>query len=241
MLRKRVPYRSRKKSLIQAISITALLSLRNVYNDMVRNELIRHIRANCQRHHMRISATVLIASGMLGCTASIAAPVPALVPLVRVISERLDTAEQVALNKWDSGKAVHDPKREAQVLDNVEAMAPSLGVSAEDATRIFEDQIEANKEIQYALLNDWRRQGYAPATVRESLTSVIRPVLDNLQTAILQDLQAAATGRGDVDCHRQLAVAVGDVARERSLDVLHRIALDRAVAHVCLSVAPASK
>jgi len=208
---------------------------------MVRNELIRHIRANCQRRHMRIPATVLILSVMLGCAESIAAPVPALVPLVRSISERLDTAEQVALSKWDSGKAVHDPKREAQVLTSVAAMAPALGVGAEDATRIFEDQIEANKEIQYALLNDWRRQGNAPATARKSLTGVIRPILDNLQTAILQDLQAASTARNDVDCHRQLAVAVGDVAQARSLDVLHRIALDRAVAHVCLSAAPASK
>ena len=98
---------------------------------------------------------------------------------------------------------------------------------------VFTDQIEANKEVQYALLNDWRRAGAAHTAQRQSLPDVIRPKLDGLQKSILQTLHDAAPARRQADCPVQVAKEISRVSQEKSLDTLHRIALDRATARLC--------
>jgi chorismate mutase len=172
----------------------------------------------------------------LNCAVAVAAPPEAFVPVVRSMSDRLNTAEQVALSKWDSGKSVQDVARESQVIARAASMAPSLGLTAEDATALFTDQIEANKEVQYALLNTWLRSDRAPSTARKSLSGDIRPILDDLQASIMTNLHSVAALRTEASCQKQLAIAVGTVANQRSLDMLHLVALDRAVAHVCLTL-----
>ncbi|MFM0069218.1 chorismate mutase [Paraburkholderia aspalathi] len=169
-----------------------------------------------------------------GCSPGIGAQADAFIPLVRSLADRLNTADQVALTKWDTGQPVYDPQRETQVIENVVTMANRIGLNAGDASNIFTDQIEANKEVQYALLNNWRRQGGAPATPRQSLSGVIRPTLDRLQLSIMQNLLGLASLRSVADCQTELAMAVGQVARQTSMDALHVAALDRAVARVCV-------
>lgn len=158
----------------------------------------------------------------------------AFAPLLRHLADRLVTADQVALSKWDSGKSVYDPGREAEVVANVSAQAPAYGLVPADVGDVFTDQIEANKEVQYALLNDWRRAGAAPTAPRQSLPDVIRPKLDGLQKSILQALRDTAPARGQADCPVQVAREIERVTREKSLDTLHRIALDRATARLCV-------
>ncbi|WP_296228614.1 chorismate mutase [Ralstonia sp. UBA689] len=170
---------------------------------------------------------------MTGCATQAGVQESAFAPLVRHLAERLVTADHVALAKWDTGQPVYDPEREAKVIANVSAVAPSHGLAAADVASVFADQIEANKEVQYALLNDWRRAGAPPTVSRASLPEVIRPRLDTLQTSILQALRNAAPARRQADCPTQIAREVGRVAREQSLDSLHRIALDRATARLC--------
>ncbi|WJF90900.1 chorismate mutase [Paraburkholderia bonniea] len=167
------------------------------------------------------------------CSPGVSAQSNAFVPLVQGMADRLVIADQVALSKWDSGQSVYDPQREAQVLANAAAMAATYNVTAADASAIFADQIEANKEVQYALLNNWRRLAGAPATPRQSLTNVIRPELDALQVSILQNLQALAPLRASADCPLQVALAAGEVAQKNNLDGLHLAGLDRAVAQIC--------
>ena len=180
--------------------------------------------------------TALLASAVClvaGCAAPVTAQESAFAPLLRHLADRLVTADQVALSKWDTGQSVYDPEREAKVIANVSGTAPIFGLSATDVANVFADQIEANKEVQYALLNDWRRAGAAPNTPRPSLAGDIRPRLDKLQTAILQSLHDATPARSQADCPTQVAQEIGRVAHEKSLDTLHRIALDRATARLC--------
>ncbi|WP_233886365.1 chorismate mutase [Paraburkholderia flagellata] len=167
------------------------------------------------------------------CSSGFAAQADAFVPLVRSMADRLNTADQVALSKWDTGEPVYAPQREAQVISNAAAVASDYGIAAQDATNIFTDQIEANKVVQYSLLNNWRRQGRAPATPRQSLSDV-RPALDKLQLSIVQNLQGVAALRGNAECQTLVALATKQVAQETSLDALHLVALDRAVARVCV-------
>ncbi len=181
-----------------------------------------------------VAAVVLALWGGTGCSPGVGAQQDAFVPLIRSIAERVATADQVALNKWDSGQPVYAQHREAQVLANVAAMATSYGLTVEDVTNVFTDQIEANKEVQYALLNYWRRQRSAPTTPRQSLSGVIRPELDRLQGSILQNLQDVAPWRSMTACPTQIADVVAQVAQEKSFDTLHLVALDRAAARVCV-------
>ncbi len=169
-----------------------------------------------------------------GCTPGMSAQADAFFPLVTSLADRLLTADQVALSKWDSGEPVYDPRRQARVLSNVVTMANTIGLPAEDAASIFVDQMEANQEVQYALLNQWRRLGRAPTTPRQSLRDDIRPTLDTLQLAIMKNLQSIAPLRSDADCQTQLAIAVGHVAQQMPLDALRLAALDRAVARICI-------
>jgi len=179
----------------------------------------------------RIACALLLAAS---CATPVYAEEGAFAPLLRHLADRLVTADQVALSKWDSGKSVYDPVREAQVVANVSAEASAYGLVPADVGNVFTDQIEANKEVQYALLNDWRRAGAAPTAQRQSLPDVIRPKLDGLQKSILQALRDAAPARSQADCPTQVAQAVGQVTREHALDTLHRIALDRATARLCV-------
>lgn len=179
----------------------------------------------------RFACALLLAAS---CAAPAHAQESAFAPLLRHLADRLVTADQVALSKWDSGKSVYDPAREAQVVANVSAQASAYGLVPADVGSVFTDQIEANKEVQYALLNDWRRAGTAPTAPRQSLPDVIRPKLDGLQKAILQALHDAAPARGQADCPVQVAHEIERVTQEKSLDTLHRIALDRATARLCL-------
>lgn len=178
----------------------------------------------------RIACALLLAASRV---APAHAQESAFAPLLRHLADRLVTADQVALSKWDSGQPVYDPAREAKVIANASSQATAYGLAAADVSDVFTDQIEANKEVQYALLNDWRRTGAAPTAQRQSLPEVIRPKLDELQKSILQALREAATARGQADCPVQVANETGRVAQEKSLDSLHRIALDRATARLC--------
>jgi chorismate mutase len=179
----------------------------------------------------RIACALLLAAS---CATQVHAQEGAFAPLLRHLADRLVTADQVALSKWDSGQPVYDGAREAQVIANVSGEAPAYGLAPADVGNVFADQIEANKQVQYALLNDWRRAGAAPEAQRQSLRDVIRPRLDGLQKSILQALRDAAPARGRADCPVQVAKEVERVTREQSLDTLHRIALDRATARLCV-------
>ena len=188
-----------------------------------------------KRSLARPAAAILCAGWLMaGCATQAGAQEGAFAPLLRHLADRLVTADQVALSKWDTGQSVYDPEREAKVIANVSAMAPAYGLVVTDAADVFADQIEANKEVQYALLNDWRRAGAAPTAPRQSLPDVIRPRLDTLQKAILQTLHDASPARNGAECPTQVARDIEHVAREKSLDTLHRIALDRATARLCI-------
>ena len=88
-------------------------------------------------------------------------PVEQLQPLVETTAHRLIIGEQVALAKWDSGKAVEDAPREAQVIISAMKDGAAKGLDEASVSNFFEAQIEADK-LCSALLADWYRAGKAP-------------------------------------------------------------------------------
>jgi chorismate mutase len=156
-------------------------------------------------------------------------------PLVETSARRLLIAEQVALTKWDSGAAVEDLPREAQVIRAAVRDSDSRGLDPTLVSNFFKAQIEANKLIQYSLLADWRRSGRAPAHAPIDLVATIRPELDRVQTALIAELADTVAIRASTRCRADIAKAIGKyiLGRKHEVGPLQSIALDRALAASC--------
>jgi len=163
---------------------------------------------------------------LLGCGS---ASQPDLKPVLTAIGQRLDLAYSVAVHKWDNGVPVEAPAREQEVLQKVQAAAQEYNLPPERAAAFFSDQIEANKMIQYGLLDRWTGLGKRPPQQARDLANELRPRLDMLQATLLFELGTLDRKRLD-DCPRQLADAL---ARHAS-DPLRHMAMVRATAQLCV-------
>lgn len=166
---------------------------------------------------------------LLFVSATASAAPATLEPLLNSIAERLTIADQVALSKWDSHKAVEDRPREQAVIASVKTQAADYNVTPEAAEQFFSAQIEANKLVQYARLSEWQFKGKAPDTPRPDLVGKIRPQLDQLQKRLLQQLADFSPERSNPHCPQWLAVAVHE-----QREPLAQIAMARATAELCL-------
>jgi chorismate mutase len=163
----------------------------------------------------------------------------ALQRLVETSAQRLVIAEQVALAKWDKGIPVEDASREAKVIVHAVTAGQSRGLDQQLVSNFFRAQIEANKLVQYALLAEWRRVGKAPDHTPVDLANTIRPELDELDTALIAELEESTAIRASASCGIEIARAVGRYvsAHKNSLGPPEAIALDRALATACIGPA----
>jgi chorismate mutase len=97
----------------------------------------------------------------------------------------------VARHKYNSGAAVEDLPREAQVIEAVTAQAVEAGLDKDLAAKFFQAQIDASKMIQSERIAAWKAESHAPFTDVPDLKSVIRPKLDVLTPALLAALKDA--------------------------------------------------
>ncbi|MNE26065.1 Secreted chorismate mutase precursor [compost metagenome] len=177
---------------------------------------------------MRLAFPSLCCSlALLGCSAAPPSQ-PEFNPLLAHIEHRLDLASSVARHKWDHQLPVEAPERERQVITRVRQHADSYDINADRAAAFFNDQIEANKLIQYALLDRWTLRGQRPPTEALDLIDQLRPRLDKLQATLLFEL-----GRFDrhppADCARKLA----DALISHTNDPLRHLAMVRATGQLC--------
>jgi chorismate mutase len=178
---------------------------------------------------------VVLTSTTIGSVSAQNAP-GRLDPLVRTSAHRLAIAEQVALSKWDSGTAVEDASREAQVIVGAVRAGDAKGIDSASVTRFFKAQIEANKVVQYSLLADWRRGGGAPPHAPIDLAGTIRPELDQLQAELVAELAVTNAIRSGSNCRVEMAAAIGNYlqAHRKETSKLTEIALDRALSESCI-------
>jgi chorismate mutase len=187
--------------------------------------------------HFHLEKLALVAAVATGGSAAYAQnAVEQLQPLVEASAHRLMIGEQVALAKWDSGKAVEDPPREAQVL--LGAIKDGVAKRLDEAlvSNFFNAQIEANKLVQYALLADWYRAGKAPEHAPVDLLKVIRPQLDEVQKSLIAGLVDTRAVRASKTCHADVAKAVGKYVSKSAHGggPINAATLDRALAGACI-------
>lgn len=152
--------------------------------------------------------------------------------LVNLATQRLHTADTVAAAKWGTGGPIADPAREKVVLDAASAEGAQRGLDPRESTSVFQDQIEANKVVQYGLFSHWSAEPGRASTAAPDLGQV-RLELDRITGELLDTLATTQTTRQSADCAAALRRAVDDAERDQHLDALHRRGLDRAVRSVC--------
>ncbi|WP_068066114.1 gamma subclass chorismate mutase AroQ [Nocardia xishanensis] len=191
---------------------------------------------------MRAVAVALLSAVLLVWAAGSDRPVPgeplyrSLDPLVLLIAQRLDTADAVAAAKWadaardGSAPVIDDPAREAEVYDAMARIGAARGLPENWVRRVFFGQIEASKTVQYGLIARWRFDPVAAPSTPPDLTDV-RPAIDRLNAAIMDQLAEHRAELAAPDCMERLAHGVFSLLE--SMDPLHRLALIRAVSALC--------
>jgi chorismate mutase len=72
--------------------------------------------------------------------------------LASASAKRIVLARKVALSKWDNKSPVKDIDRENQEIDTAAKNAGERGLDEKYVAAFFRSQIEANKTVQYGLL-----------------------------------------------------------------------------------------
>ncbi|MEC3978770.1 chorismate mutase [Amycolatopsis sp. H20-H5] len=165
--------------------------------------------------------------------ASAASPPPSLWRLTDLSAQRVQIADKVAAAKFGTPAPIDDPVREQQIFDSVAAKAPALGLDPASVVAFFRDQIEANKLVQRGLYSRWTAHPGEQPTTRPDLATEVRPVIDRLNTGLLDTLAATRQTRAARTCELRLAVNVRTVDVVRHLDRLHASALSESVGSAC--------
>ena len=84
--------------------------------------------------------------------------------LLELIGERLAVMPDVARHKYNSGAAVEDLTREAQVIEAVTTQGEAAGLDKDVAATFFQAQIDASKMIQAERIAVWKAEGRASFT-----------------------------------------------------------------------------
>ncbi|KTR38521.1 hypothetical protein NS263_13125 [Curtobacterium oceanosedimentum] len=180
------------------------------------------------------SGTAAAPSSSRATTSSSASPEPgtaeAARAVVALVAERLDTAPEVAAAKYHSGQPVEDAARERTVLDAARTAAERDHVDPDWVEAVFADQIEASKQAQTTLLDEWSRHPDRAPAEAPDLTTTVRPTLDRITTELVSGLARLQDVRDDPSCTRDLrraarAVHVSDAPVQQ--------ALPTAIEHLC--------
>jgi chorismate mutase len=154
--------------------------------------------------------------------------------LIALSSQRLALAEPVARWKWVHHEPITDQPRETALLAGINAHALSAGIDPAFAALFFRDQIEASKDVQNALFNNWRKLR-APEGTPPDLAHDTRPKLDSVTNALLSALAGVEPLRHADDCPLRLANSIARWKHLTRYDSAQNAPLARALSHVCAS------
>lgn len=130
---------------------------------------------------------------------------PPLHEIYRLIDERLELMESVALYKQAHQLPVEDLKREQLVIDQVVVEAKKLNLDPATTEAFFRVQMEAGKQVQRSWLSRWKQQPPDNQEVPD-LARTIRPKLDEINARMLHVLNASLPTLVEsylYDAHRQ--------------------------------------
>lgn len=154
--------------------------------------------AHIGRNTSPLAATVRHSLARLFCAVLLPAcatphPLPAeSEPVVNLMAERLRLAQEVAWVKWRNNLPIHDPQREAGILEKLARQGERAGIDEALLVRFLRAQMEASRMEQEAWMSKWRRGAPLPAGEPPSLES-LRVRLDRLSALLLAEWAATPT------------------------------------------------
>ena len=149
--------------------------------------------------------------------------------LIALSSQRLALAEPVARWKWAHHEPITDQPREAALLAGIDSRAKAAGIDPAFAQLFFRDQIEASKDVQNALFDNWRKSR-APEGTPPDLAHDTRPKLDRVTNALLAALTGVEPLRHADDCPLRLADSIARWKHLTRYDSAQNAPLSRAAA-----------
>ena len=141
---------------------------------------------------MAATAVVLALPGRRGLAGLVPAGASAAVDkLLDLVEQRMAVMPDVARHKYNTGGAVEDLPREAQVITAVSARAKEAGIDADLAADFFQAQIDASKIMQTSRITAWKAAGQGKFSDVPDLATSIRPTLDRLTPEMVATLKDA--------------------------------------------------
>jgi chorismate mutase-like protein len=125
-----------------------------------------------------------------GCTGEPLERAPVQPPsvLADLVAERLALAREVVWAKYQLGLPILDEEREKKVIDRMEQRAIELELDPILVRRFFTAQMAASRQLQVECLEEWKTTLLFPQQTPMDLQRQIRPLLDEMGEAILQNL-----------------------------------------------------
>ena len=200
---------------------------------MIRSPLLNSLRAT-RRLAVSLALAVPVGLACLSTTTTAHADgddTP-LTNLIALSSQRLALAEPVARWKWAHHEPITDEPREAALLARIDERARAADIDPVFAQQFFRDQIEASKDVQNALFDNWRNSR-APEGTPPDLARDTRPKLDRVTNALLSALAGVEPLRHADDCPLRLADSIARWKHLTRYDSAQNAPLTRALSHVC--------
>ncbi|KMY85405.1 Periplasmic chorismate mutase I precursor [Candidatus Paraburkholderia calva] len=153
--------------------------------------------------------------------------------VIALVSQRLALAEPVARYKWARHEPVTDEPRENVLLNQVEEKAKSAQINPDFARQFFRDQIDASKDVQNALIANWRVAKAKPDGAPPDFAKETRPKFDRLTQSLIGALARIEPVRHADDCPLRLADSLARWKHLTRYDASMNAPLMHALSHVC--------
>lgn len=166
----------------------------------------------------RVLAVAVVATAFSSAPAFVRASSDDVAPLLELIAQRLALMPDVAKHKFNSGAAVEDLPREAQVLAQVTATAEAAGLPRAFAQRFFQAQIDAAKLLQQSRIDAWKAEGRGKFANVPDLATEIRPLLDGLTPRLIEALKKAHPALNSSAARERIAAYPSLYSRSNAAD-----------------------
>lgn len=196
-----------------------------------------------RRARLAVCSLILagLCAGFAGCAEQRTAPAPrpATVAvevdprprqLLELMGERLQLMHDVARWKWNHEKAITDPERERELLDELARQGTELGLAAEFTRAFFQAQFEAGKLIQEADFARWKSEQASKFEDVPDLAAKLRPEIGRISSEALRVLALLQTDWNRPEIHALFRTqateilsgpGIDETVRETALRPLH--------------------
>ncbi|XP_054153829.1 uncharacterized protein LOC128952452 [Oppia nitens] len=154
--------------------------------------------------------------------------------LIQSVGQRLIIGHKVAIAKWDTKLPIKDKKREDQVIESmIKLSKEKYDLDNSWVKQFFRDQIDASVSLQLNLHHDWKQVGHRPDGPTVDLKHEVRPVIDKLNTKLIQYSNQTKELRASDECLQLRDTLAKVVANELLMQTIDLRYFNTTLKHIC--------